>query len=57
MNLQEEKAKLVDAYTKVLEQIDRYWSIPNTKTEDLLKRKETIQNRIEELNKLLNFKD
>jgi len=57
MNLQEEKAKLVDAYTKVLEQIDRYWSIPNTKTEDLLKRKETIQNKIEELNKLLNFKD
>lgn len=57
MNLQEEKAKLVDAYTKVLEQIDKYWSIPNTKTEDLLKRKETIQNRIEELNKLLNFKD
>lgn len=57
MNIQEEKAKLVDAYTRVLEQLDKYWNVPSAKTEELFKRKETIQNKIEELNKLLNFKD
>lgn len=57
MNLQEEKAKLVDAYAKVLEQINKYWSVPNTETEWLIKKKEELQNRIEELNKLLNYND
>ena len=57
MNLQEEKAKLVDAYAKVLEQINKYWSVPDTETEWLTKKKEELQSRIEELNKLLNVKD
>lgn len=57
MNLQDEKAKLVDAYAKVLEQINRYWSIPGTWTEKLIKKKKELQSRIEELNKLLNIKD
>jgi len=57
MNLQEEKTKLVKAYEKVLEQINRYWSIPDTETEWLMRKKEELQNRIEELNKLLNYND
>lgn len=56
MSLQEEKAKLVDVYARILEQIDKYWNISSPKTDELLKKKETIQNKIEEINKLLNIK-
>ena len=56
MNLQEEKARLVNIYTRILEQIDKYWNISSPKTEELLKKKEAIQNKIEDINKLLNIK-
>lgn len=56
MNLQEEKAKLVDIYARILEQINKYWNVSSPETEELLKKKKAIQNEIEDINKLLNIK-
>lgn len=61
MNLNEEKTKLVDAYTQVLVEIESYWlndlAISNGPLKEMVARRDRLKRRIEELNKLLNVND
>lgn len=59
MNLKEEKTKLVSIYTKILTELDKYWTQDSTipKVKELVEKRDELIARIEDINKLLDIKD
>lgn len=61
MNLTEEKMKLVAIYNALQEKIDAYWlediAIDSKPFRKLCADKQAIEQKIKDLNKLLNIKD
>lgn len=61
MNITEEKMKLVAIYNALQEKIDAYWlediAIDSKPFRKLCADKQAIEQKIKDLNKLLNIKD